>query len=259
MAYGLRMRGKIYEHFRKVKTFKEVCLVNQKPIGKSSRSVIATYMDIMDEIRAEMAKTKEAISLGYDEKLFSFNGEEGQCETCKGDGRIKLKYLEDTYVPCPECKGKRYKKSVLNITYKEKNIAQLLDMSVKESAIFWKEQKEIAEALKVMEEVGLGYLKLGQSTSTLSGGEASRLKLAKQLVGSKRQNVLYLFDEPTTGLHFSDIDLILDLIHKLIEKGNTVIAIEHNKQFLANCDWKIEVGPGAGEAGGQITYQGKTN
>ena len=251
------MRGEIYEYFSKAKTFKEVCLVDQKPIGKSSRSVIATYMDIMDEIRSKMAKTEEAIALSYDEKLFSFNGEEGQCETCKGEGRIKLKYLEDTYVPCTECKGKRYKKSVLKVTYKEKNIAQLLEMSVKDAVTFWEGQKEMVDALQVMEEVGLGYLKLGQSTSTLSGGEASRLKLAKELVGSKRQNVLYLFDEPTTGLHFSDIDRILELIHKLIEKGNTVMAIEHNKQFLANCDWKIEIGPGAGEAGGQIIYQGK--
>lgn len=251
------MRGEIFEYYSKQKEFKEVCLVDQNPIGKSSRSVVATYTGIMDFMRGELANTKQAKALGFDEKYFSFNSVEGQCECCKGDGRVKLMFLEDAYMPCPECNGLRYKKSVRSVTYREKHVGELLEMSVKEALRFWKEEKELVEVLKILVEVGLGYLKLGQSTASLSGGEASRLKLAKQLMGSKRQNVLYLFDEPTTGLHFSDIDRILELIHKLIEKGNTVMVIEHNKQFIPNCDWMIEVGPGAGKQGGTIVYQGE--
>lgn len=251
------MRGEVFEYYSKQKEFKEVCLVDQNPIGKSSRSVVATYTGIMDFMREQLAHTKEAEALGFDEKYFSFNSEEGQCESCRGDGRVKLMFLEDAYMPCPECNGLRYKKSVLKVTFREKHVGELLEMSVQEALSFWEKENEMVEVLKILVEVGLGYLKLGQSTASLSGGEASRLKLAKQLMGSKRQNVLYLFDEPTTGLHFSDIDRILELIHKLIEKGNTVMVIEHNKQFIPNCDWMIEVGPGAGKQGGTIVYQGE--
>lgn len=251
------MKGEIYSRLRKGKEFSEVILADQKPIGKTSKSVIATYLGIMDSIRAVMASTKQALEWGFDERYFSFNGEAGQCAACKGEGRIKLKYLEDSYVLCPDCRGKRYQKEILAVQYQGKTIDELLKMSIDQASDFWIDNKEIVKKLEVVKRVGLGYLKIGQSTTTLSGGEASRLKLAKELMSTKRKNVLYLLDEPTTGLHFSDIDHLQILITDLIKDGNTVIAIEHNKQFSENCDWLIELGPGAGKEGGEVVRQGQ--
>lgn len=249
------MKGEIYSRLKVGREFSDVVLADRIPIGRTSKSVLATYIGIMDSIREVMASTEQAIESGYDEKFFSFNGETGQCEACKGEGRIKLKYLDDSYILCPDCNGKRYKREVLKIQYKGKNIDDILCMSVVEALDFWNDKDDLVKKLLIVREVGMGYLKIGQNTTTFSGGEASRLKLAKELMGAKNKNVLYLLDEPTTGLHFSDIDNILKLIQKLIDEGNTVVAIEHDKQFTNNCDWIIELGPGAGANGGEVLRQ----
>ncbi|BCN32692.1 TrmO family methyltransferase domain-containing protein [Anaeromicropila herbilytica] len=250
------MKGEIYQKANHENDFSEVILVDQLPIGKTSKSVIATYIGVMDDIREAMALSSQAIEYGFDEKYFSFNGELGQCVACKGEGRVRIKYLEDSYMECLECSGKRYQKKILGVEYHDKSIDDILNMSIDEALHFWSEVSDITQKLEIVKKVGLGYLKIGQSTPTLSGGEASRLKLAKQLMSTRKKNVLYLLDEPTTGLHYSDIEHLLGLISELIENGNTVIAIEHNKQFVQNCDWIIELGPGAGKDGGQVISQG---
>lgn len=250
------MKGEIYNKMNHQNEFSEVILVDQLPIGKNSKSIVATYMGIMDYIRAVFSSTESAVNNRFDEKYFSFNGELGQCDTCKGEGKIKLKYVEDSYVQCPDCKGKRYKNKILEVKIGDKNIDDILNMSIEDALLFWIELDDISEKLKALERVGMGYLKLGQSTSSLSGGEASRLKLAKELMSNRKSNLLYLFDEPTTGLHFSDIDQLLKLILDLVQNNNTVIAIEHNKQFISSCDWLIELGPGAGREGGKVIKQG---
>ncbi len=250
------MKGEIYNRAKQGKEFAEVVMVDQQPIGKTSKSIVATYIGVMAEIRNAFAAADLAIQNGWDEKYFSFNGQLGQCDTCKGEGRVKLKYMEDTYVQCPDCKGKRYQREILAVQYKDKNIADILNLSVDDAIVFLSGFGDALRALYSLQRVGLGYLKLGQKTATLSGGEASRLKLAKELLVKKGQ-VLYLVDEPTTGLQFSDIDHLLRLMDELLAGGNTVVAIEHNKQFLQHCNWQIELGPGAGRAGGQVLSQGK--
>lgn len=253
------VKGEIYTRVNQESQkydFDEVILVDQLPIGKTSKSIIATYIGIMDLIRVAFSTTSLAIANKMDERYFSFNGELGQCPTCKGEGKIKLKYIEDSYVPCPDCKGKRYQKKVLEVLYNGKNMDDILTMSIYDAILFWGDADEIVLKLTSLQRVGLGYLTLGQSTSSLSGGEASRLKLAKELMSKKKNNILYLLDEPTTGLHFSDIDHLLELISELVRNGNTVLSIEHNKQFVGNCDWLIELGPGAGKDGGEVIRQG---
>ncbi|WP_167957450.1 TrmO family methyltransferase domain-containing protein [Anaerosporobacter faecicola] len=253
------VKGEIYEQMKKSRTFHKIVLVDQQPIGKTSRSVIATYIGIMEGIRKHMAMTELAKERGFDEAMFSFNNEAGQCSTCKGEGRYKVAYAGDTWLPCPDCQGKRYKHSVLEITNRGKNVAELLEQSVGEALDFWKEDNEICRKLQMLVEVGLDYLKIGQSTMTLSGGEAARIKLATELMEGQKNNTLYLLDEPTTGLHFSDIERLLTLLKRLVKEGNTVITIEHNKQMVANCDWLIELGPGAGKKGGQLLQEGFMN
>jgi len=250
------MKGAIYSEFRKDNgVFDDVILVDQTAIGRTPRSVPATYIGIMDLIRSIFAQIQEARIRGYDESTFSFNGN-GQCENCHGDGKIKLKYMDDSWITCPVCKGKRYKKRVMEVLYHGKSINDVLELSIIEAIHFFHEIKEIVSALNVLDEVGLGYLKLGQSSLTLSGGEASRLKLAKELMGKKKKKVLYLFDEPTTGLHFSDIENLLKLFLRLIDAGNTIVVVDHNKQILTCCNWIIELGPGAGKEGGSVIRQG---
>lgn len=250
------MKGEIYSRAKTGKEFTEVVMVDQLPIGKTSKSIVATYIGIMDFIRSEFAAVEAAVEQGWDEKYFSFNSQLGQCETCLGEGKIKVKYMEGAFLQCPDCNGKRYKKMIQQVFYRGKSIDEILDMSVAEALQFLAQEGEMIQELKSLQKVGLGYLKLGQGTATLSGGEAARLKLAKELITKKRGSILYLLDEPTTGLHFSDICNLLKLIDELICGGNTVIAIEHNKQFLKHCDWKIELGPGAGKDGGNVISQG---
>ena len=250
------MKGEICNRANVRKDFAEVILVDQLPIGKTSKSIVATYIGIMDLIRCRFAGTEMALQNGWDEKYFSFNSSFGQCETCQGEGRVKVKYTEGTFVQCPDCRGKRYKKEIRSITYRGKRIDEVLAMSVDEVLLFLREREIVTAGLDSLQKVGLGYLQLGQGTATLSGGEAARLKLAKELITRKNSNILYLLDEPTTGLHFSDIDNLMKLIDEMIRNGNTVIAIEHNRQFTIHCDWRIELGPGAGQEGGNVIDQG---
>lgn len=250
------MKGEIFPRAQSGREFSEVILVDQLPIGRTSKSIVATYIGFMDLIRSEFAKTSLSVQNGWDEKYFSFNGRYGQCDTCMGEGRIKVKYTEGTLVECSDCKGKRYKKKILSVLYRDQGIDEILGMSVNEAILFWKDMGEATEGLKSLQKVGLGYLRLGQGTATLSGGEAARLKLAKELITKRSDKILYLLDEPSTGLHFSDIENLLKLLEELVINGNTVIAIEHNKQFVDYCDWMIELGPGAGKDGGHVIRQG---
>jgi len=236
--------------------FDKVILVDQAPIGRTPRSVPATYMGIMDKIRKIFAETDMAKKQGMGSSAFSFNNKEGQCENCHGDGQITPPFTEDIWVTCPVCKGERYNKNVLKIKYKSKSISEILDMSVSQATLFFNDTEEIVSILKNLTDVGLGYLKLGQNSATLSGGEASRLKLAKEFISKQTGKTLYLLDEPTSGLHFSDIENLIRLFQKIIDGGDTIVMIEHNKHILNNCDWLIELGPAAGKMGGEILNMG---
>lgn len=235
--------------------FKKVIMVDQSSIGRTPASVPATYIGIMDMIRKVFASAANATEQKFTVSAFSFNGKEGQCDHCNGNGKIKAKYAEDIWLTCPVCQGKRYKHHVLEVMYQGKNIADILEFSIDEAYQFFSSVEDIRKSLAILQEVGLGYLKLGQSATTLSGGEAGRLKLAKELIVYNTKNTLFLFDEPTTGLHFSDIENLNRLFRRLIAEGNTVILIEHNKQMCAYCDWIIELGPEAAEDGGQVVKQ----
>lgn len=236
--------------------FDKVILVDQAPIGRTPRSVPATYMGIMDKIRCMFAETDTAKKQGMGASAFSFNNKEGQCENCHGDGQITPPFTEDIWVVCPVCKGERYNKNVLKIKYKNRSISDVLDMSVSQAILFFNDTEEITSVLKILTDVGLGYLKLGQNSATLSGGEASRLKLAKDFLSKQTGKTLYLLDEPTSGLHFSDIENLILLFQKIIDGGDTIVMIEHNKHVLNNCDWVIELGPSAGKMGGEILKMG---
>ena len=243
----------------------QVIVVSQAPIGRNVRSNPATYTGMMDSIRRLFVKTKQAKERGYQLAHFSFNSKEGQCGYCKGEGRVKLDAVGMSHLwnTCPICKGKRYKKEVLEIIYEGKNMAQVLEMSVSEAGRFFKGQASLSQMLTVLEEVGLGYLKLGQSATSLSGGEAQRLKLAAQL-GNDRYNEdmskdykrnLYLLDEPSTGLHFKDIEKLIAALRKLTHMGHTVLMVEHHEDMVLNSDWMIELGPEGGENGGYVLRQ----
>ena len=243
----------ILPQMKKEKTFKQVILVESKIIGASSRSIVATYIGIMDEIRMLYASTDVAKEADYVEKDFSFNIGKLRCDSCKGDGRIKIPFTEDSYAVCPVCHGKRYAKGINEIVWNGKTIAEALELSVEEAIEFFKESNtSIGEKCKLLEKVGLSYVKLGQSTGILSGGEAARLKIASCLVDARMKDVLFLLDEPTCGLHFSDIDHLISLLYEMIDLGNTVVAIEHNKRFLSAADYLLTMGPGAGSQGGKI-------
>ena len=234
-------------------------LVDQDPIGKSSRSNPVTYVKAYDEIRELYARQPLSKMRGYKAGFFSFNVDGGRCETCKGEGEIivEMQFLADVHLTCEECNGKRFKEEILEVNYKEKNIADLLGLSVEEALEFLKDEKEIVHKLQPLFDVGLGYVKLGQSSSTLSGGEAQRVKLASFLgKGRSREHILFIFDEPTTGLHFHDINKLLAAFEALIQKGHSVLVIEHNIDVIKAAGWLIELGPGAGNDGGQLVYEG---
>ena len=238
--------------------FAQVILVESKISGSSSRSVVATYTGLMDEIRLQYSKIDKVVEAGYTEKDFSFNTGKLRCEHCKGDGRIKIPYTEDSYGTCPVCRGKRYIREATEFLWNGKNITEVLEMSVAEAADFLEYYApSLAKKCKMLSRVGLSYIKLGQSTSTLSGGEAARLKIACCLMKAGMKNVLFLLDEPTCGLHFSDIDNLILLLYELVDSGNTVVAIEHNKRFLSAADYIITMGPGSGENGGKILSANK--
>jgi excinuclease ABC subunit A len=236
--------------------FQDCILVDSSPIGKNSKSIVATYLGIMDRIRELFAKTEEAKTHHFDEKFFSFN-QDGACSTCHGDGRIEEKFSEDSYQTCPTCFGKRYQEEVLEINYQNKNIFEVLNLSIEEAISFF-DGDELSDKLQLLKKIGLGYLQLGRMTSTLSGGEATRLKLAKEQMKGKKEDTLFLFDEPTTGLHFSDVENLLKLMKELTIH-NTVVAIEHNEPFIQSSDYLIELGPGPRNLGGRVLYQGRNN
>ena len=237
---------------------KRLSLIDQSPIGKTPRSNPATYTKTFDHIRQVFANTRDAQIRAYKPGRFSFNVKGGRCETCQGGGQIKIEmqFLPDVYVECDVCHGKRYNKETLEVYYQEKNIADVLDFSIDEAYDFFKNQSLIRHKLATLQAVGLGYLKLGQSAPTLSGGEAQRVKLAKELSIKSHDHTVYLLDEPTTGLHFADIQKLLNVLHKLVKQDNTVIVIEHNLDVIKNADWIIDLGPEGGEGGGEVVATG---
>lgn len=239
---------------------KKVTLIDQSPIGKTPRSNPATYTKIFDYIRKIFTNTKEAKIRGYNVGRFSFNVKGGRCEACQGDGQIKIEmqFLPDVYVTCDVCHGKRYNNETLQVLYQEKNIAEILKMEVSQAYEFFKNHSTLRKKLKTLVEVGLGYLELGQPAPTLSGGEAQRVKLAKELSVNSHEHTIYLLDEPTTGLHFADVQKLLDVLSSLIEQGNTVVVIEHNLDIIKNADWIIDLGPEGGEYGGEVVAVGTT-
>lgn len=242
-----------------IESITHVELVDQNPIGKSSRSNPVTYIKAYDEIRDLFARQPLSKIRGYLPKHFSFNVDGGRCDACKGEGEqiVEMQFLADVHLTCEVCKGKRFKEEVLEVQYKEKSIHDVLEMSVDEAIAFFAEEKELVSRLQPLSDVGLGYIKLGQSSDTLSGGEAQRVKLASFLGrGAAAGKILFIFDEPTTGLHFHDISKLLQSFHALIEKGHSIIVIEHNTEVIKRADWVIDLGPEAGEGGGQIVFAG---
>ncbi len=236
----------------------KVISITQDPIGRTPRSNPATYAGVMTPIRELFAKTREAKIRGYDKGRFSFNVKGGRCEACQGYGRTKVEmhFLPDVWVTCSVCKGARYNRETLQIRYKGKTIAGVLNMDVEQALRFFKNVPKIKRVLKTLADVGLGYIKLGQSATTLSGGEAQRVKLAKELARVSTGDTVYILDEPTTGLHFADIQKLLDVLHRLTDAGNTVIVIEHNLDVIKTADWIVDLGPEGGDAGGQVVAQG---
>lgn len=234
-------------------------MIDQNPIGKSSRSNPVTYIKAYDAIRDLYAKQPLSKIRGYQPKHFSFNVDGGRCDTCKGEGEqvVEMQFLADVHLTCESCRGKRFRDEVLEVTYKEKNIHDVLEMSVDEALMFFKDEKDVFNRIQPLQDVGLGYIKLGQSSDTLSGGEAQRVKLASFLGKGKAQgSVLFIFDEPTTGLHFHDIKKLLTSFNALINQGHSVLVIEHNTHVLKSADWIIDLGPEAGDAGGELVYAG---
>jgi excinuclease ABC subunit A len=232
--------------------------IDQSPIGRTPRSNPATYTGLFTPIRDLFSRTQEARARGYQPGRFSFNVKGGRCETCEGDGviRIEMHFLPDVYVPCETCKGARYNRDTLDIHYKGKNIAEVLDMTVEEGCEFFKNIPAIYGKLATLNDVGLGYIKLGQPATTLSGGEAQRVKLATELAKRQTGRTLYILDEPTTGLHAVDIDKLLKVLHRLVEHGNTVLVIEHNLDVIKTADWIIDLGPEGGDGGGRVIAVG---
>lgn len=238
----------------------QVEMINQNPIGKSSRSNPVTYVKAYDAIRNLMATRQLSKIRGYKPKHFSFNVEGGRCETCQGEGEqvVEMQFLADVCLECEDCGGKRFKSDVLEVEYNGKNIFDILDLSIEEALVFFKDNKEVVRKIKPLNDVGLGYIKLGQSSSTLSGGEAQRVKLASFLAKENRnQNILFIFDEPTTGLHFHDIKKLLDALNALVEKDHTVLVVEHNMEVIKSADWLIDLGAEGGKTGGNLVYQGE--
>ncbi|MCZ6508674.1 MAG: excinuclease ABC subunit UvrA [Acidobacteria bacterium] len=236
----------------------KVIAIDQSPIGRTPRSNPATYTNVFNHIRSLMAKTPEARLRGYKPGRFSFNVTGGRCEACKGDGQIKIEmhFLPDIYVTCEVCGGKRYERETLAVRYKGHDIAQILDLSVEQARDVFKNIPPIARILTTLDDVGLGYIRLGQPATTLSGGEAQRVKLARELCKRSTGRTLYLLDEPTTGLHFEDVGKLLEILHGLVEKGNTVVVIDHNLEVIKTADWILDLGPEGGDAGGELLAAG---
>ena len=243
-----------YERIEGLENLDKVIDIDQSPIGRTPRSNPATYTGAFTPIREWFAGLPEAKARGYQAGRFSFNVKGGRCEACQGDGVIKIEmhFLPDVYVTCDVCKGKRYDRETLEVKFKDKSIADVLDMTVEEAAILFKAVPAIREKLETLARVGLGYIKVGQQATTLSGGEAQRVKLAKELSRRSTGRTLYILDEPTTGLHFHDVAKLLDVLHELVDQGNTMVVIEHNLEVVKTADWIIDMGPEGGDGGGEI-------
>ena len=248
-----------YKNISGLKHIDKVIEINQSPIGRTPRSNPATYTGVYSDIRSLFCMTQESLIRGYKPGRFSFNVVGGRCETCQGGGlrKIEMNFLPDVYINCDDCQGKRFNRETLEIRYKGKSIADILSMTINESCDFFENFPKILRKLKTLKEVGLGYVTLGQQSTTLSGGEAQRIKLASELSKKDTGNTIYILDEPTTGLHFQDIKVLLEMINKLVNKGNTVIIIEHNMDVIKTVDHIIEIGPSGGKLGGQVIFSGK--
>src|SRR5437879_3000050 len=232
--------------------------IDQSPIGRTPRSNPATYTGMFDIIRELFAQMPEARVRGYKPGRFSFNVKGGRCEACQGHGTLKIEmhFLPDVYVKCDACKGQRFNRDTLDIRYKGKHIAEVLELTVDEAVAFFANVPTLRQKLTTLQEVGLGYIRLGQAATTLSGGEAQRVKLSRELSRRSTGRTLYMLDEPTTGLHFADIQHLLEVLNRLVESGNTVVVIEHNLDVVRNADWIIDLGPEGGDRGGEVVAAG---
>jgi excinuclease ABC subunit A len=256
--YGSSAPAAAHERIAGLEHFDKVIAVDQSPIGRTPRSNPATYTGLFTPIRDLFAQAPMSRERGYEPGRFSFNVKGGRCESCQGDGVIKVEmhFLPDVYVPCDVCHGKRYNRETLEVQYKGKNITEVLELTVEDAYTFFKPVPTVARKLHTLLDVGLGYIKLGQSATTLSGGEAQRVKLSLELSKRDTGRTLYILDEPTTGLHFQDIDLLLTVLHKLRDGGNTVVIIEHNLDVIKTADWVVDLGPEGGDGGGRIIAAG---
>jgi excinuclease ABC subunit A len=256
--YESRQRPGKHKTLTGTSNIDKVIEIDQSPIGKTPRSNPATYTGVFDEIRKLFSMTREAKIRGYKPGRFSFNVKGGRCEYCKGQGtkKIEMHFLPDVYVTCEKCKGKRFNSETLQVTYKGKNIADVLGMSVEQALKFFSNFPTILRQLSTLNNVGLGYMKLGQPSTTLSGGEAQRVKLASELGKAATGHTFYVLDEPTTGLHFEDIHKLLNVLQRLVDCGNTVVVIEHNLDVIKMSDYIIDLGPEGGDEGGEIVVSG---
>ena len=256
--YGAKLIPGEHDRLEGLDLVDKVIDIDQSPIGRTPRSNPATYTGLFAPIRDLFAELPEAKMRGYGPGRFSFNVKGGRCEACQGDGLVKIEmhFLPDVYVPCDVCRGRRYNRETLEVRFKGKNIAEVLDLTVAEGLEYFENQPRVFAKLETLNDVGLGYIHLGQSATTLSGGEAQRVKLATELSKRDTGRTLYILDEPTTGLHFEDVRMLLEVLHRLVEKGNTVVVIEHNLDVVKTADWIIDLGPEGGDAGGQIVAQG---
>lgn len=257
-VYGTRAVWAAHDSLEGHEGLDKVIDIDQSPIGRTPRSNPATYTGTFDMIRELFAMTPDAKIRGYKNGRFSFNVKGGRCEACKGDGIIKIEmhFLPDVYVPCEVCKGKRYNRETLEVRYKGKSIADVLDMTIEEACEFFQVIPKIHRKLATLMEVGLGYIRMGQPATTLSGGEAQRVKLAEELSKRSTGRTIYILDEPTTGLHFEDVRKLLKVLHDLVDKGNTVVVIEHNLDVIKTADWVIDLGPEGGTGGGLVVASG---
>ncbi|MDA8325502.1 MAG: hypothetical protein M0033_04720, partial [Nitrospiraceae bacterium] len=250
-----------YKKIEGLEKIKDVRLIDQSPIGKTPRSNLSTYLKIFDAIRKLFSQQHEARAHNYSPGFFSFNIPGGRCETCSGEGyqRMEMYFFEDVFVKCEDCKGRRYKNEALRVKYKGKDISEVLELTVDEAFDFFYEVVEIRAKLDLMKDIGLGYLKLGQPAPTFSGGEAQRLKICAELSLNTRPHAwgtLYILDEPTVGLHHNDVMMLMKIVRRLVDTGNTVVIIEHNLDVIRQADWIVDLGPEGGEQGGKIIFEG---
>ena len=255
---GARTKAGKHEDMIGIEQLDKVIDINQSPIGRTPRSNPATYTGVFTDIREVFAQTNEAKMRGYNSGRFSFNVKGGRCEACEGDGIIKIEmhFLPDIYVPCEVCKGKRYNRETLEIKYKGKTIYDILEMTVEEGLQFFANHQKISRKLQTLYDVGLGYVKIGQPATTLSGGEAQRVKLATELSRRPTGRTIYILDEPTTGLHADDVGKLIQVLQKLVDSGNTVVVIEHNLDVIKTADYIIDLGPEGGDKGGEVVVCG---